>query len=60
MYSSPAGLLSSISINSGTVQFTAAAVPGLRYVIEATTNLLDWVPLATLFRTMRVISTVLN
>jgi len=31
----------------GTFQFTLTGQTGLRYVIEASTNLVDWVPLAT-------------
>jgi hypothetical protein len=49
VYSTAAASLDSASVNvaNGNFQFNITGIPGFRYVISATTNLIDWQPIAT-------------
>ncbi len=48
VYASAAATLSALpSFSGGQFQFTVTGVPGFNYVIEASTNFIDWEPLVT-------------
>jgi hypothetical protein len=47
VYDSAAATLSSAHSIAGRLRFDAAGVPGFQYVIQASTNLSDWLPIAT-------------
>ena len=44
VYSTPAGQVSMLSANSGVVQVQVDGVPGMRYAIESSADLKDWIP----------------
>jgi hypothetical protein len=48
VYSSAASVLNSFSLSAGNqAQLGVAGVPGLNYIVQGSTNLIDWVPLLT-------------
>jgi hypothetical protein len=48
VYSSAVSTLNGVSLDAdNNMQFTVAGVPGLNYAVQASTNLIDWVPLVT-------------
>ena len=48
VYLTTAALLDGISFSGGNqIQFNIVGVPGFKYAVQATTNLIDWLPLVT-------------
>ena len=48
VYTSPAASLDSYSLCvAGQFQFNVGGVPGFSYIVQASTNLIEWVPFAT-------------
>lgn len=48
VYASAASVLNGFSLSqTGSVEFSVSGVPGFNYTVEASTNLIDWVPLMT-------------
>jgi hypothetical protein len=48
VYASAAPVLGAFSFSSGGgAEFSVSGVPGFNYMVEASTNLVDWVPLAS-------------
>ena len=48
IYSSAVSTLNGVSLNiDNNIQFTVAGVPGFNYAVQASTNMIDWIPLIT-------------
>ena len=48
IYSSAVSTLNGVSLNAdNNIQFTVAGVPGFNYAVQASTNMIDWIPLIT-------------
>jgi hypothetical protein len=47
VYASPAGKLASAGLADGQYTLSVESVPGYRYIVEASTDLADWVPVLT-------------